>query len=84
MNGANVATMIAFRTSGRVKNAHDLLVHPLMVEWQNRGLPVVVAGDLNSPSHLDWIEETRSPASEILLGVSDEMDILLGIHTADG
>ncbi|CAJ0590405.1 unnamed protein product [Cylicocyclus nassatus] len=45
--------------SGRVRNAEEILDHPLVNEWQRRGLPVVVAGDLNTPSHLDWTVATR-------------------------
>ncbi|KAK6753495.1 hypothetical protein RB195_012843 [Necator americanus] len=45
--------------SGRVKNAREILDHPLVNEWQRQKLPVIVAGDLNTPSHLDWIESTR-------------------------
>ncbi|KHJ94429.1 hypothetical protein OESDEN_05643 [Oesophagostomum dentatum] len=45
--------------SGRMKNAEEILDHPMVNEWQRYSMPVVVAGDLNTPSHLDWIEETR-------------------------
>ncbi|EYC21770.1 hypothetical protein Y032_0018g3521 [Ancylostoma ceylanicum] len=45
--------------SGRVKNAQEVLDHPLTNEWQRRNQPIVVAGDFNTPSHLDWIEATR-------------------------
>ncbi|KIH45298.1 hypothetical protein ANCDUO_24663 [Ancylostoma duodenale] len=45
--------------SGRVKNAQEVLDHPLTNDWQRKNQPVVVAGDFNTPSHLDWIEATR-------------------------
>ncbi|WKY13258.1 hypothetical protein Q1695_004238 [Nippostrongylus brasiliensis] len=48
--------------AGREQNMLEIQDHPQMVEWLNdsAAVPVILCGDFNSPSHIDWIEETRN------------------------
>lgn len=44
--------------SGRVKQMRAILAH---IDGASHGLrPIVITGDFNSPSHLDWVNRTRS------------------------
>jgi len=47
---------------GRAHNIRDLLANTEFQRYLGRTQhePLVVAGDFNCPSHLDWTEETRS------------------------
>ncbi|EPB79446.1 hypothetical protein ANCCEY_01496 [Ancylostoma ceylanicum] len=50
------------RREGRAQNMEEIQRHERMRQWMNKSevVPVVLAGDFNSPSHIDWINETRS------------------------
>ncbi|VDM65846.1 unnamed protein product [Strongylus vulgaris] len=39
----------------------EILQHPTIQQWINKSdvVPLVIAGDFNSPSHIDWINETK-------------------------
>lgn len=44
--------------SGRVKQMRAILTH---IDKASHGLrPIVITGDFNTPSHLDWVNRTRS------------------------
>ncbi|KAK6045825.1 hypothetical protein COOONC_16670 [Cooperia oncophora] len=47
--------------SGREQNVKELRNNSRMTAWRRKAdiIPVIVSGDFNSPSHLDWTEETR-------------------------
>uniref|UniRef100_A0A914YG37 Endonuclease/exonuclease/phosphatase domain-containing protein n=1 Tax=Panagrolaimus superbus TaxID=310955 RepID=A0A914YG37_9BILA len=47
--------------NGRQDNIYEILKVPEFSQAIERSheIPVIVCGDLNSPSHLDWIEETK-------------------------
>ena len=54
----NPASLVAGEWQTRAKEMRDILeaIRPTM---QSRdALPVIIGGDFNSPSHLDWIERT--------------------------
>uniref|UniRef100_A0A1I7X8K0 Endo/exonuclease/phosphatase domain-containing protein n=1 Tax=Heterorhabditis bacteriophora TaxID=37862 RepID=A0A1I7X8K0_HETBA len=45
--------------SGRVKNVQEILENEETKQWISMGNSVIIAGDFNCPSHLDWIEENK-------------------------
>ncbi|KAL6741447.1 hypothetical protein Aduo_014701 [Ancylostoma duodenale] len=49
------------RRDGRAQNMEEIQRHDKMRQWVNKSevVPVVLAGDFNSPSHIDWVNETR-------------------------
>ncbi|VDM53824.1 unnamed protein product [Angiostrongylus costaricensis] len=46
--------------AGRVQNIMEIFDDPQMKHWLNKSdnVPLILAGDFNTPSHLDWTEET--------------------------
>ncbi|KAI1705405.1 endonuclease/Exonuclease/phosphatase family domain-containing protein [Ditylenchus destructor] len=79
--------------SGRAANIRELLANPKFQEWskaaESAGPPVIIAGDFNCPSHLDWIEETKSlhggwtfkwPATKLLTDIG-MIDSFREIHS---
>lgn len=46
---------------GRAANIIELLNNEDFKKWKNQFEmnPLIIAGDFNSPSHLDWIPETK-------------------------
>ncbi|PIO70433.1 hypothetical protein TELCIR_07717 [Teladorsagia circumcincta] len=46
---------------GREQNVEELRNNSRMTAWRRKAdiVPVIVGGDFNSPSHLDWTNETR-------------------------
>ncbi|KHJ79859.1 hypothetical protein OESDEN_20481 [Oesophagostomum dentatum] len=46
---------------GRAQNMEEILAHTKIRQWLNKSdvVPVVLTGDFNSPSHLDWTNETK-------------------------
>ncbi|KAI1697643.1 endonuclease/Exonuclease/phosphatase family domain-containing protein [Ditylenchus destructor] len=78
---------------GRAANIRELLANPKFQEWskdaENAGPPVIIAGDFNCPSHIDWIEETKSlhggwtfewPATKLLTDIG-MIDSFREIHS---
>ncbi|KAI1701701.1 endonuclease/Exonuclease/phosphatase family domain-containing protein [Ditylenchus destructor] len=79
--------------NGRAANIRELLVNPKFQEWskaaESAGPPVIIAGDFNCPSHIDWIEETKSlhggwtfewPATKLLTDIG-MIDSFREIHS---
>ncbi|KAK5969658.1 Endo/exonuclease/phosphatase domain-containing protein [Trichostrongylus colubriformis] len=48
------------KREGRAQNMEEISQHPQMIQSLNKSdvVPVILAGDFNSPSHMDWTEET--------------------------
>ncbi|KAK6753490.1 hypothetical protein RB195_012840 [Necator americanus] len=46
---------------GRVENMEELKNNSRMAAWRRKSeiVPVIVAGDFNTPSHLDWTDATK-------------------------
>uniref|UniRef100_A0A0K0DF43 Endo/exonuclease/phosphatase domain-containing protein n=1 Tax=Angiostrongylus cantonensis TaxID=6313 RepID=A0A0K0DF43_ANGCA len=46
--------------AGRVQNIMEIFDDPQMKQWLNKSneIPLILAGDFNTPSHIDWTEET--------------------------
>uniref|UniRef100_A0AC34F3E6 Endonuclease/exonuclease/phosphatase domain-containing protein n=1 Tax=Panagrolaimus sp. ES5 TaxID=591445 RepID=A0AC34F3E6_9BILA len=77
--------------NGRQDNIHELLKVPEFSQAIARSevAPVIVCGDLNSPSHLDWIEENKDihggwvvpwPATQILQSKTGLIDSFREIY----
>ncbi|ETN82294.1 hypothetical protein NECAME_02031 [Necator americanus] len=67
----------------------EIRLHPKIGQWLNKSdvVPVILAGDFNSPSHLDWTNETSLnhgdwiiewPATKIAeeMGLSDSFRVV--------
>ncbi|WKY13265.1 hypothetical protein Q1695_004240 [Nippostrongylus brasiliensis] len=52
----------------RKQNAEELRNNPRMTAWRRKSdiVPIIVAGDFNCPSHLDWTEAARKQNAEEL------------------
>ncbi|KAH7700135.1 Protein F14F9.5 [Aphelenchoides avenae] len=75
----------------RAGNIRELLANPQFKKFasQVKESPLIVAGDFNSPSHLDWIEETKEshggwafewPATKILMDQGHFADSYRVLH----
>jgi len=56
-NAMDADTLITLENTTRVKEINEILskIRPL-----GKSIPIIVAGDFNSPSHLDWTEGTSN------------------------
>ena len=56
---ANPAQLVAAEMETRGSEIRDILVALAPVIAQSEQIPLIVAGDFNSPSHLDWIDSVK-------------------------